>query len=165
MALTHKQLLAALHYDPDTGEWTWRSPRKKIRVGQRAGSVRPDGYRHIGLCGARYLEHVLAVFYMTGSWPVAEVDHRDLNRSNGRWNNLRQSDYSQNKMNRHVRSDSVSGVKGVAKHQKGYRARITAYGSVHDLGVHATPEAASSAYSAAAQKLHGEFSNTQTIGG
>jgi len=36
---------------------------------------------------------------MTGSWPFAQIDHLDGNRSNNCFNNLRQATHGQNAMN------------------------------------------------------------------
>ncbi len=89
------------------------------------------------------------------------VDHRDMDRTNNRWANLRSSLYGQNTANSKVRKDSISGIKGVQQHPGTgrYYARIRKDKITHYLGCFDTPEEAHAAYCKAAQELHGEFWN------
>lgn len=99
--LTLAQLQARLHYDPTTGLFTWRVKQGKRGKGQLAGALnRTNGYVYIGLMHGEYLAHRLAWFYMTGRWPVADVDHINRHRDDNRWANLRGASRSENNKNK-----------------------------------------------------------------
>ena len=99
--ITGAQLEHMLHYDPDTGIWTWVNPpvhNSKLK-GQVAGTVREDGYRTIRIQREAYYASRLACLWMTGKWPVEEMDHIDRDPSNDCWSNLREASSSLNKRN------------------------------------------------------------------
>lgn len=98
---------------------------------------------------------------MTGAWPEREVDHRDGDPKNNRWNNLRLATSSQNKMNGVRRSDNTSGYRGVwfEKRRSHWVAEILADGIKRHLGSFPTAEAAAAAYAEAAARIHGKFAN------
>lgn len=111
--VTQNHLKEILHYDPETGVWTWiDAPNHNTRLnGQVAGSCRSDGYRKIRIDTHPYYAGRLAFLYMLGRWPYDEVDYIDRDPKNLKWNNLRDADSSQNKWNRVVQS--ASGYHGV----------------------------------------------------
>lgn len=151
--LTANTLRELLAYDTETGEFWWRVGRL---AGQRAGSLHHLGYRMIRIGGRSYLEHRIAWLYVKGEWPSAEVDHKNRTRSDNRWENLRAATHGQNQCNavRVIREMP----RGVYPRGNGrYRAQLRKHGKLFNLGDHATVEAASSAYRAAAQQHHGEF--------
>lgn len=158
--LTQERLKELLSYDPDIGVFVWvKANTNRVKVGDVAGH--PDkqhGYRLIGIDGRIYHAARLAFLYMTGEMPD-NVDHRNRDRGDDRWENLRAATRSQNQMNRGVQSNSSSGLKGAHWHpqSKKWYARITAHGHTHNLGLHKTPELAHQAYCAAAARLHGAF--------
>jgi hypothetical protein len=69
---------------------------------------------------------------MTGEYPDRkfEMDHKDRDRSNNRFSNLRLATTSQNQANVGLRKDNISGFKGVSweKAQNKWRATIAAGG-------------------------------------
>lgn len=73
------------------------------RYAGRAGSLRPNGYRHICLKvdGKKkfYLEHRLCFYYMKGRWPT-EIDHIDRDKANNAWSNLREVSRQENNRNK-----------------------------------------------------------------
>ena len=93
---------------------------------------------------------------MTGGDPIL-IDHRDRNRLNNRWGNLRNATKAQNIVNSGVRNDNRLGLKGVRRNTRGYMARIFIDGRSNYLGTFSTPEAAHAAYCAAASARWGEF--------
>jgi hypothetical protein len=158
--ITHEELVQILHYDPETGIFTWAIPRPKIRVGQIAGSKNKKGRTVIEIKGKQYFASRLAYFYMVKKWPIGQIDHINCIKHDDRWCNLRDSTQSQNQANRKVLKDSKVPFKGVTiKHRlpKPYVAQISKDGKVYHLGCFSTPEEAHSAYCNAAQKLHGDY--------
>jgi hypothetical protein len=112
--------------------------------------------------GRIYPAHQLAWLHMTGKWCSAVIDHRDGNRSNNRWANLRHATVSQNNANRPLQRNNKSGFKGVRRADSGgWRARIQKNRRTHELGIFATLQAAHAAYVAAAHRLHREFARTE----
>jgi hypothetical protein len=161
MSLTQERLKELLDYDPMTGVFRWRvgHPRKRMKVGDIAGCQHPTGTYVIGIERRFYQAHRLAWLWMLGEWPSGQVDHRDRDRGNNCWENLRLATASQNRANAKVNSNSLTGLKGVhyyAKYKK-YGARIKKNGKKKWLGWYDTPEEAHACYWQEAQKLHGKF--------
>jgi hypothetical protein len=115
MSLTAERLRQVLHYDPETGFFTWRE-RISIRImpGNVAGALGKRGYLIVGIDGRHHYAHRLAWLYMTGSWPARQIDHEDRVRINNRWNNLRLATPAQNAHNASARRNNTSGVPGVS---------------------------------------------------
>ncbi|MDE2100307.1 MAG: HNH endonuclease [Patescibacteria group bacterium] len=113
MLLDHKHLLEWLHYDPETGIWTWLKSRPYVKAGQRADVPKDKKYRRIWIRGKLYYTHRLAWFYMHGEWPACPIDHKNLNGWDNSWNNLRLATYKQNGANRSLNKNNTTGVKGV----------------------------------------------------
>ena len=155
--LTQENLKKMLHYDTDTGVFT-RLVRtsSRTKIGDIAGYLKSDGYRLIMVDGKNYYAHRLAFFYMTGDWPVADIDHRNGVRDDNRWDNLREATRTENHQNRVMRSDNTSGFIGVDWHrQRGkWRAEIAVAGRRKSLGYFPTPEEAHAAYCAAKVEFH-----------
>jgi len=161
--LTAQRLRELLRYDPDTGAWTWRKGRAgSARVGGRAGARNYYGYLLIGVDGPKYGAARLAWLYMHGCWPEAEIDHKDGNRSNDRWSNLREASRTENQWNKSRHRDNASGFKGVSWHkgQGKWRARIMLHRRNIHLGLFDTAEAAHEAYKAKALELFGGFARS-----
>ena len=162
MTLTQEVLQAAIKYDPETGKFTWRAPRPKVKVGAEAGYIDKLGYRWIRIDLKLYRAARLACLYMTNSkWPADEVDHINGVPDDNRWSNLRDATRAENCLNR--RGWSSLGIKGVTfhKHSGLWRSEISVNRKRNYLGYFKTPELAHEAYVAAAHKLHGEFARTQ----
>lgn len=51
--------------------------------------TKADGLRYIEIDGNEYRTDRLAVFYVTGKWPVGKVEHIDGDENNDAWSNLR----------------------------------------------------------------------------
>jgi hypothetical protein len=78
-----------------------------------AGCLQHNGYRHIGVLGKVYSAHRLAFLYMTGKFPLDEVDHKNHERSDNRWSNLREVTRLENSRNRSMHLNNKSGFSGV----------------------------------------------------
>lgn len=160
-ALTTERLKVLLHYNPETGVFTWRQQQGSRAVaGSVAGSASKNGRIEIGVDGTNHLAHRLAWLYMTGEWPADEIDHEDLDPSNNRWGNLRSATHLENSYNKRVRTQSKTGIKGVHffKRTGKWTARIKSDGgSSRHLGYFDTAEEAAASYAEAAAELHGVF--------
>ena len=96
-SLSQKYLREALHYDPDTGIFTWKvATASCVKVGAEAGCVKNDGYRAIGMGGKSYKAHRLAWLYVHGEWPKEQIDHINHIRTDNRMENLRPASGGEN---------------------------------------------------------------------
>lgn len=159
MPLSIEFLKSILHYDPTTGIFTWLKSGKGRRPSMRAGSRMMIGYERIAINQISYLSHRLAWFYMTGAWPTKEVDHKNMDRADNRFENLREATVSQNRMNRTVHRNNKSGYKGVCldKRNGRYIAYIKRNRKSYFLGSFNTAVEAHEAYCLAAKDLFEEY--------
>jgi hypothetical protein len=110
--LTQKRLKDVIHYDPETGVFTWVK-RPGVRGGSIAGTTMKDGYRRIKIDGRGYLAHRLAVLYMEGYIPELTVDHIWRDRADNRYSGLREATYQCQTRNCGMCKNNTSGIKGV----------------------------------------------------
>lgn len=116
--LTQACLKEILHYDPDTGLFTWTNPRSpRIKPGDPAGCAK-YGYIVIKVNNRPYPAAHLAHLYMTGELPSDEMDHINRNPSDNRWKNLRQADRSLNCLNRGCFKNNKAGIQGIYKNRR-----------------------------------------------
>lgn len=113
--LTQERLKQLLHYDPDTGVFTWiANVNRMARIGDVAGSVnKVYEYVYIQVLKKKYRAHRLAWLYVHGSFPKNEIDHIDHDRLNNRIDNLRDVTRQENKKNTSISSSNTSGFMGV----------------------------------------------------
>ena len=64
--ITQEKLKESLHYNQDTGVFTWNELRSGIKKSLIAGSMLLSGYVHIQIHGKFYLSHRLAWLYVYG---------------------------------------------------------------------------------------------------
>jgi hypothetical protein len=159
--LTIERLRALLKYDPRTGRWEWLVSRSRTKCGTVAGHIAKDGYRHIRVEGKKYKSSRLAWFYQKGKWPGVDVDHRDLDKANDRWRNLRLATGSQNRGNIRAQANNEIGLKGVSRVTKSktkpFKAQIQIAGHKRNLGHFKTAGEAHAVYLRAARSAFGEF--------
>lgn len=156
--ITQKMLLDLLDYDPSTGVVRWRiSPSKKVKVGAIITAKQSKGYITIGIDGKRYLLHRVIWKYVTGNWP--KLDHKNLNKTDNSWKNLRDATGSQNQANHGLQKNNTSGFKGVSWSRKYHKwvSSIKCNGRYEFLGHYDDIEIAKEAYATAADRLFGEF--------
>lgn len=169
--LTAEYLRSRVSYDPASGAFVWlampgddESSRRfnTSRAGKRAGFIDAGRYRCIKICGVKIGEHCLAVLYMTGAWPECQVDHRDLDGLNNRWENLRPATESQNNANKGLSKVNTSGHKGVSydASRDRWEVAITVDGKKIKIGRFRDLSVAADAYEKAARKSFGEYART-----
>jgi hypothetical protein len=163
---TADEVRALLDYEPGTGVLRWKqrpglSGAVKIwnakHAGRSAGSKRRDGYWQVSICDRLFLAHHLAWAIMTGAWPEMNIDHKDTDRANNCWANLRQASGTQNQGNRRINRNNKTGFKGVHRKRKDGRfvAQLQMKGRVVQLGRFLCPNDAHAAYIHAAQRYFG----------
>ena len=131
---------------------------RQIAAGKTAGWVHVgDGYTRIMIRRRWYMAHRLAWFYMTGGWPKKCIDHKDRNKINCKWKNLRQATNSQNLGNAKLSTYNKSGHKGVFFYKRTGRWLASIAGK--HIGYFNSKKAAVAARKLAAQKHFGEFAS------
>ncbi len=128
--------------------WNWRA----LVDGNTVYAVRKD-------CSGPKQRSVKMHRIIMGNPEGLEIDHKDGDGLNNRRNNLREATRSQNNHNQRRSKNNTSGFKGVTWHKAGgkWQAQIMMDGRKRFLGLHATPEAAHTAYCKASAELHGEY--------
>ena len=160
--LTQSELKRQLHYDHETGIFTWVNPSKYniYNKGLIAGHIKKDdGYIRLNISGKSYYSHRLAWLYIYGEYPLNQIDHINMNKSDNRICNLRECTASQNRMNIGVNKNNNTGFKGVSFFRKSnkYRAEGSINNKTFYLGLFDTAEEASQAYKEFALNNYGEF--------
>ncbi|UNI71489.1 hypothetical protein [Burkholderia phage vB_BpP_HN04] len=154
--ITLDDLKERLHYDPETGVFSFR------KTGKVAGHLnKKSGYVTIRLDGISYYAHRLAWFYMKGEWPE-RADHENNNRSDNKWTNIREATQAQNNRNGRKREANKSGFKGVSWNSQSskWKASITFNRKQETIGQSDCPIEAARMYDERAIELHGEFAKT-----
>ncbi len=150
-------------YYPETGELRWRVSVGGVgRIGALVGHKHEkSGYCRLFFQGKSYSLHILIWLYMTGSLDgVIEIDHIDTDRSNNKWDNLRNSTKNQNQHNASLRKDNRSGIKGLRIGRYNIECRVALNKRTHyacfkleekELAIQWLQDTRS--------KLHGEYAN------
>jgi hypothetical protein len=160
--LTQDRLKELLHYDPETGVFTWLKSGKGIHARKNLAAGCTDsgkgrGYKRIRVDGVLYYAHRLAWLYVHGEWPSVHVDHH--RSDDDRIGNLRPCTPAQNAANSRLRVDNTSGFKGVRKAHG--CARWVAQTNRHKyIGIFKSPQEAAEAYDAVVMREYGEFALT-----
>lgn len=157
ISLPESDLLRELFdYDPDTGKLFRKSGQKWRGNVRREIVCNSRGYITVRLGIKAYAVHRIIWKIVTGLDPDNDIDHRDGDRSNNRWGNLRAATFSENSQNMAKHIDNQSGYVGVSWHKGSQKwfAQIYAKGAKRYLGLHETKEAAYAAYLEAKARLH-----------
>lgn len=160
--LTQERLKELLHYDPDTGVFTWKANSYRRKAGSIAGYNNGKGYIQMRIDSKFYYAHRLAWMWVHGEFPKNEIDHINNVKSDNRISNLRSASRTENLRNMSLTKQNSSGVKGVYwfKRTGKWRAVIRTGGGVHlHLGYHDDIELAELIVEEARRKYHGEFAN------
>lgn len=157
-----QELSEAFSYHPDTGIVTWKvSPNFRIKIGDVAGCLDKQGYYRVGFKKKVYLLHRLAWFLTTGVWPKELLDHKDCDTTNNKFDNLREATKQENLRNGSIKTNSVSGYKGVSRHSSANRwvAQGVKGNKKFYLGLFVEAEEAAKAYDTFAKEHYGEFAH------
>jgi len=158
--INQDRLQELLHYNPIVGVFTWIDPTSnKVKVGDIAGCDNGKGYVKIQIKGCRFYAHRLAWLYMTGEFPDSIVDHKNQNRSDNRWCNLRKATKSQNMINKQKIKNNTSGYIGVCWHKKAakYEAYVASNKIKYYLGLFDSAKEAAQVRDNKAIELFGEY--------
>ena len=157
--MTQQELKELLHYDQDTGIFTWLISRGNIKNGKKINNS-AFYYTNIKINKKSYRAHRLAWLYVYGFMPTNQIDHINGNKSDNRICNLREVTNQQNQFNSPVRKDNKSGIKGVHWHKKQSKwvANLHINGKQKQLGSFDNLEEAEKVISEARKLHHGEFS-------
>lgn len=134
------RLTEVLEYNSDTGIFTWKVNKHRVKAGDIAGFKNKEGYICIKIDGYQCLAHRLAWLYVYGRMPT-EIDHINHKREDNSIENIREVTRSENLKNLSSRANSIHP--GVSKHGKKFRARV----SQKHIGVFASVEEAKRARS------------------
>lgn len=116
--ITQDKLKELLHYNPDTGIFTWLvSKLPNATIGGVAGHKSKDGYIYITVDSICYCGHRLAWLYEHGYFPENGIDHKDRIKHHNWISNIREASQQCNMRNTDVRKDNTSGVVGVCWHK------------------------------------------------
>ncbi|MCW2477733.1 HNH endonuclease [Candidatus Symbiopectobacterium sp. NZEC135] len=160
-------LMSVLHYNDETGVFTWKKHRKNhMNEGDIAGTKNSNGYINIGFRGKVIRAHRLAWMFVYGSWPTKSIDHKNGNTSDNRIINLRECSHRENMMNMGDHKNNTSGFKGVSLRGDGkkWRACISLNGKQVTLGSYRKASQASAAYKLAEYLYFGQFAREVAIG-
>lgn len=156
------RIRSRLSYDPSTGRITWiNDVARSVKEGDWAGTKNAGNRRTIHLVmrgdSVRVREANVAYFLMTGDWPTFEIDHKDRDCSNNKWDNLRPATRHQQMHNRGRMANNKSGYTGVYLRGQKYYALIFINGALKRLGTFPTKEEAAIAYQKAAASRDAQF--------
>ena len=156
--LTLERLKENIHYDPATGHLTRLVQCHRAIKGSRADRKnKGDDYFYTNIGYKRYLSHRLIFFYMTGRWPKV-IDHKNCDRTDNRWENIREATWAGNNRNRRA----VSEHKNITKTKNGgYQVILTTDWVVQRIWRGHDLELAKLIASEFRDKQHGEFSRAE----
>jgi hypothetical protein len=158
--ITQAELKELVKYNPKTGVFTLAKHRNGTtrKIGDAIGSVRKNGYLEAGINGKVYYLHRLAYLYMVGEMPKEKIDHKNRNKLDNSWDNLRCVTHQENMENDVLpRKHGSLGYRGVYRYKDKFRAKINHKGKQIHLGAFVTVEEASQAYLKAKPLIHKNF--------
>lgn len=109
--LTKEVLDEIFEIDENTGDFYYKVPLGKRKIGDKAGYV-ASGYHRITINGIKFLAHRLAYIMYYGIIPNV-IDHKNGNKLDNSKENLIDSDYLNNSKNMKKNSRSTTNVNGV----------------------------------------------------
>jgi hypothetical protein len=165
MELTQEYVKSLFDYKDGALYWKIRAS-SHVYPGQIAGSLNKKSNRvSIGINRKDYLAARIIFLWHFGYLPEC-VDHRDIDSSNDRIENLRPASRRQNNKNKKSAKNSYSKYLGVSWHKKlnKWRASINLGNkTTKHIGVFINENDAAFAYNEKAKEIHGEFANLNII--
>lgn len=161
-----------LDYCPATGIFTWKkraiddfsskraySTFNSKFAGKQCGSL-TNKYLTIRINRSLYYCHRLAWAMHYGKWPVGDVDHINMDKTDNRASNLRLASRRDNMNNLTATKANRSGFIGVywAARERKWVSAITIDYKFIFLGHFDDPASAAMAYNVACEKANGRFS-------
>ena len=127
--LTQAELKSQLHYDQETGVFTW------IKNNKKAGYSPSNNYCQIYVNNISHYAHRLVWLYVYGYFPKY-IDHINRDKSDNRLCNLREVTNQQNSFNSKIPSTNTTKIKNVMwnKYAKKWHVQITLNGKKIHLG-------------------------------
>lgn len=172
--LPPKTLLELLRYETETGKLFWRArPVEMFKTTRDAAAWNTrfaekeafvtklkEGYLTGIIHYRKYFAHRVIWAMVTGEWPRDQIDHKDHDRANNRFGNLRESSQSENCRNKSRQHSNKSGVTGVHWYKAGgkWAAQIAVDGKQIHLG-YFTDKAEAAEARLAAEIKHGFHPN------
>lgn len=163
------ELRAYFGYDPETGKLYYKfyyagddltrqqkSWNTRYKDKEATGWIN-NNYIRISFKTRQFYLHQIAFAIMVGYIPE-EVDHKDLNKLNNKWDNLREASHAENASNMKMRRNNKAGMKGVSwsKWTNSWRMDFQ-HNNVKYHSFHPTKEEAYKAYCEKSAELHKEF--------
>ena len=152
-------------YNIITGVFKWKVNKSNKKAGSIAGRVKKDsGYRYITINKQECAAHRIAWLLVTKKDPYPyEIDHKDRNKGNNAFHNLRQATIQQNSSNRKIGSNNTSGHKSITyqSHQTSnpWVVCIHQQNKSHYVGSFPTLEMALEARDKKGKEIYGDFYN------
>ena len=123
--LTRGRLKEVVKYTKSTGEFRWADNfNSRARRGVECGKPKDNNYGVIKIEGVSYKTHRLAWLYIEGYFPEVDIDHKDRDKCNVKWKNLRLASRSCNLKNSNLRRNNKSGISGVSKSHNKWKVSI-----------------------------------------
>jgi hypothetical protein len=139
--LTQKRLKELLHYNPNTGIFTWKVSgicNENAKSGSVAGVSCGQGYICTTIYSTQYSHQRLAWLYVYGYLPENIIDHKDRIKHHNWINNLREVSRQCNGRNRGNPINNTSGIKGITwcKSSNKWKVQIKVNKRIKYLGVY-----------------------------
>ena len=139
-------------YDPDSGKVSWAGGKGTRCKGSVGCLDRGSGYLRVKLFGELYQLHRIIWKLMTSQDPTHFIDHKNRNRSDNCWKNLREASDSQSTANRsYPKGKCAPGTKQQSSGRWSTNAKMS-------LGTFDTEQKAHDAFVKWHREHYGEFS-------
>lgn len=141
--ITQAYVKNMLHYDPETGIFTWTNCLRSDFNGKEAGHIKSHStidypHRVIHISGVSVHASRLAWLYMTGEWPVNVIDHINRNQMDNSWDNLRDISVADNNRNLAIFKDNTTGYNGIRLIRGMYNVRVRRDEILYNIGHYKT---------------------------
>lgn len=112
--LTQDLLQKLFHYNRSTGIFGWRVKKPGVKQTDNVTTLCAQGYKVVTLNRKRYYVHRLIWILETGKNADGFIDHKNRDKSDNRFKNLRVVSKSQNEHNTVKRVSNKTGYKNIS---------------------------------------------------